>query len=214
LRRVYAGASDSKGRALFPGYERGAETGFSAGQLTYAAGFLRGMAFRSPQLDPLAFDFDRDITASETRDVGGETLSQAIDAADPDLSAFRRAGGKLIQYHGWNDPGVPPRNSVDYYERVLARDGLARTQAYYRLFMVPGMGHCGGGPGTASFDMLAGLVNWVERGQAPDTIPAAHLEAGRAVRSRPLCPYPQRAVWNGSGRTDERTNFTCRVVLN
>jgi feruloyl esterase len=210
LRKVYDGAVASTGEAVFPGYERGAEAGFAAGQLTYAAGFLDGLAFGSP-VDPIKFDFDRDVAASEGRDVGEETLSRAIDANSPDLSAFRRAGGKLIQYHGWSDPGVPPRNSVDYYERVTARDGPAQTRGYYRLFMVPGMGHCTGGPGTASFDMLPALRSWVEQGRAPSMVPAAHLEGGREVRTRPLCPYPERAVWNGSGSSDDRANFSCRA---
>jgi feruloyl esterase len=214
LQKIYAGATDSTGKKLFPGYEPGSETGFSSGQWTYAAGFLHGLAFERPDFDPRAFDFDRDIVLSERRDVGGETLSEAIDAGNPDLNAFRALGGKLIQYHGWSDPGVPPRNSVDYYERVLANAGHTRTRDFYRLFMVPGMGHCGGGPGTTTFDMLPALVSWVEHGRAPDSVPATHIEAGQVIRSRPLCPYPERAVWNRSGNQNDIANYSCRTISN
>jgi feruloyl esterase len=211
FRRVYAGAADPQGRQLFPGYERGSESGFSAQQWVYAAGFLQGMGFQDPAYDPARFDFERDIDAIGGRDLGGETLSQAIDATSPDLSAFRRKGGKLIHYHGWNDPGVPPMNSVNYYDAVAARDGPELTRSYYRLFMVPGLGHCFGGPGATSFDMLTPLRAWVEEGRAPATVPAARVEAGRTVRTRLLCPYPERAVWRGSGGADAAASFACRV---
>jgi feruloyl esterase len=211
LRKVYEGATHTGGRSLFPGYERGAERGFSLGQRVYAAGFLRGMGFGNPDYDPARFDFDNDIERIADRDLGGETLSRAIDATSPDLSAFRRRGGKLIHYHGWNDPGVPPRSSLAYYERVTARDGgLAATQAYYRLFMVPGLGHCRGGSGATSFDMLPALQAWVEEGRAPASIQAARIEEGRTVRTRILCPYPQRAAWRGFGDTNDAANFACR----
>ena len=213
LRKIYAGAADAQGRSLFPGYERGAEVGFNASQAVYATGFLQGMAFQDPAYDPMSFDFGRDIARIAGRDLGGETLSRAIDATDPDLSAFRRRGGKLIHYHGWNDPGVPPRRSVAYYGRVAAHEGLARTEGFYRLFMVPGLGHCQGGPGATSFEMLPALQAWVEHGQRPARVLASRLEAGRVVRTRPLCPYPQRAAWTGRGSSDKAANFACKAPV-
>jgi feruloyl esterase len=213
LRKVYAGAVDSQGRSVFFGYEPGSENRapFDSSQWDYAAGFVRGIGFQDLSYDPTTFDFDRDIARIAGRDVGGETVSAAIDATNPDLSAFRQRGGKLIHYHGWADGGVPPLSSVHYYEQVVARDGEAGAQAFYRLFMVPGLGHCTGGAGATSFDMLAALKAWVELGQAPGSIPAAHLEAGHETFSRPLCPYPERAVWNGSGDAHEAKNFACKA---
>jgi feruloyl esterase len=209
LRRIYAGAADSKGQPLFPGYERGGESGFGLGQMAYASGFLRGMAFDDPSYDPQRFDFDADIARIAGRDLGGETLSQAIDATSPDLRAFRRRGGKLIHYHGWNDPGVPPRSSLAYYQRVMQQQGRAQTLDFYRLFMVPGLGHCFGGRGATSFDMLPALQAWVEQGRAPQSIPAARIQNGQVVRTRILCPYPSHAVYDGKGDADRAESFAC-----
>jgi feruloyl esterase len=118
----------------------------------------------------------------------------------------------LIQYHGWNDPGVAPQGSVNYYRAVAAKVGGERAVSdRYRLFMVPGMGHCGGGDGTSTFNMISALEQWVEDGQAPDSIPASRVRNGVVDRTRPLCPYPQVAAYKGSGSTDEAGNFACRT---
>ena len=115
---------------------------------------------------------------------------------------------KLIHYHGWSDPDITPLNSVDYYESVAKT--TAGTGAFYRLFMVPGMQHCSGGPGPAKFNMVAALEHWVEHGTAPERIVASHVTAeGTVDRTRPLCPYPQEAQWKGAGSTDEAQNFVC-----
>jgi feruloyl esterase len=128
------------------------------------------------------------------------------------LKPFLDRGGKLIQYHGWNDPQISPGSSTQYYERVVAELGGANKVAgSYRLFMVPGMGHCGGGEGPNTFDMVAAIEAWVERGTAPDQIIASHAANGIVDRTRPVCPYPQRAVYRGTGSTDDAVNFVCRA---
>jgi feruloyl esterase len=135
----------------------------------------------------------------------------AINAMDPNLKPFIASGGKLIQYHGWADQQIPSGSSVEYYQRALNTMGGARqVQNSYRLFMVPGMGHCGGGDGTSTFDMLSALEQWVEKGSAPDRINASHMTSGTVDRTRPLCPYPQVAAYKGTGDTNDAANFACR----
>src|SRR5262249_44865079 len=148
------------------------------------------------------FDFDRDVPRAVAADAG------TIDALDPNLEPFITRGGKLIQYHGWNDPQISPQNSVQYYEGVVkALGGADNVAGSYRLFMAPGMAHCGGGEGPNTFDMLGALEAWVERGTAPDRIVATRTVEGRIERTRPLCPYPQVAEYKGSGSTDDAANF-------
>ena len=120
-------------------------------------------------------------------------------------------GGKLLIYHGWSDPGIPPRNAINYYQSVLAAtpDKKAAGESV-RAFMVPGMGHCGGGEGTSTFDMVAAVDRWVDTRIAPAQIPASRVVDGQVVRRRPLCAYPQTAVYKGTGSTDEATNFSCK----
>jgi feruloyl esterase len=131
------------------------------------------------------------------------------------LSAFRNRGGKLIVYHGWNDQAIPPEGSIRYYESVEARlAGLPnpkseQTRDFFRLFMVPGMAHCRGGPGTSDFDAQKAIEAWVERGVAPDRIEASHREDGTVTRTRPLCPYPQIARYDGTGDANDAANFVC-----
>jgi len=154
-----------------------------------------------------------------------QTVGSALNANNPDLTAFKGHGGKLVQYHGWADPLVASLNSVNHFNSVVAfeqqngaTNPLAETQSYYRLFMAPGMGHCGGGPGLNSFgqsggsgpassDMFTALETWVEQGIAPSQIIATN--APSATLTRPLCPYPQHATYTGSGSTSDAANFVC-----
>jgi len=130
---------------------------------------------------------------------------------NPDLSAFKARGGKAIVYQGWQDPVVNAVDTIAFYERVRARQGSQQeVDRFFRLFMVPGMGHCSGGPGATNFDAVAALDSWVEKGVAPDRITASRIVDGATVRTRPLCSYPQKAVYVGTGSTDEAENFVCR----
>ena len=114
----------------------------------------------------------------------------------------------MIQYHGWNDPQIPPMHSVNYYESVFEKLGAVGES--YRLFMVPGMAHCGGGSGPNQFQALAALERWRESGTAPDSIVAARVVNNKVERTRPLCPYPQSAHYSGTGSTNDAGNFVCR----
>ena len=134
-----------------------------------------------------------------------------INAQNPDLKGFISRGGKLIHYHGWADPQIPTGSSLDYYQSVVkAMGGASRIHGNYRMYLVPGMAHCGGGSGTSTFDMLAALEQWVEKGVAPDSIPAARVANGQTNRTRPLCAYPQVATYKGSGSVDDAANFVCK----
>jgi feruloyl esterase len=115
-------------------------------------------------------------------------------------------------YHGWSDPWLSPLSTVAYYDAVVqAAGGQQRADEFVRLFMVPGMHHCGGGPGPNTFDMLTALETWVERGVAPTRILASHVTDGVADRTRPLCPHPQVARYMGTGSIDAAENFRCEV---
>jgi feruloyl esterase len=144
------------------------------------------------------------------------------------LSVFKHRGGKLIMYHGFADPFVTPLSSIAYYNRVTgamhpglhkgndgtSAAGLMRTVDFARLFMVPGMWHCAGGPGPSNFDVFTPLTQWVEQDIAPDRVIGTHTpnSAGATSFTRPLCPFPQEAVYNGAGNTSDATNFSCKVV--
>ncbi len=150
------------------------------------------------------FDIDKDPARMEE-------LRQILDATDPDLSAFRRRGGKLLMYFGWADPQLNPLMGVEYYEQVVEKMGPS-TGDFARLYMVPGMFHCGGGVGTGVFDTATPLVRWVEASAAPDQIEASRVVAGKVVRTRPLCPYPQVAPLQGECASTKRVISPARSL--
>ena len=138
-------------------------------------------------------------------------MAPLFDADDPNIAAFgaRKGGGKIILWHGWADPALNPLETIDYYGKVLATDPKARE--YVRLFMLPGVLHCAGGNGPANVAWLRAMVAWVEQGKAPEQLVASKRDStDRVLRSRPLCAYPKRAVYSGSGSTDDANNFACR----
>ena len=194
---------------IFPGLEYGSEMGWSTfgGSQPFGIGsqMFQFMVFKDPGWNYQTLNFDSHMALVDRIENG------AINAMDPNLKPFVARGGKLIQYHGWADQQIPSGSSVEYYQKVLDTMGGARqVQSNYRLFMVPGMGHCGGGDGTSTFDMLTALEQWVEKGSAPDRIHASHVTNGTADRTRPLCPYPQAAAYKGSGDPNDAASFSCR----
>jgi hypothetical protein len=215
LQKIYGGPI-SQGQQIFPGYMPGSEAangwmnliiaapaGRNSADFNLAEGTMRYLVFSPPQpnYDYRSFDFDRD---THLLDAWG----QLVNATNPDLGRFRRRGGKLIITYGWADPVLQPLVGVNYYEQALERNG-PDTPQFLRLFMVPGMAHCAGGVATDRFDALTALVDWVEKGKAPDSIRAARVVKNQEVRSRPLCPYPQVARYSGRGSIDEAANFRC-----
>ena len=154
-----------------------------------------------------------------------EKTARALNATEANLRAFKAHGGKLILYHGWNDPAISALNTINYYNEVLSKMGGTETEAFARLYMVPGVQHCGGGPGTDSFgqfgagtkdaqhNMELALEQWVEKGNAPAAIIATKFEGDDPAKgvkmTRPLCPYPQVAKYKGSGDTNDAGNFVC-----
>src|SRR5262245_54973401 len=205
-RKIYAGASHAKTREpLYPGLQPGSENGWNssvaARPVGYAEDFFKYIVFKDEKWDPKSLNYDADIVTTDRTATG-------LNAVDADLLKFTSRGGKLLIYHGWSDPGIPPSNSVNYYRSVLK--ATPGASASVRLFMVPGMGHCGGGDGTSTFDMVAAVDNWVETKMGPVTIPASKTMDGKVVRTRPLCAFPAVATYKGTGSIDEAANFVCR----
>jgi feruloyl esterase len=149
------------------------------------------------------FDADKDIPEME------KLMNPVMSAVDPDLSEFKARGGKVVAWQGWGDPAISPYNTLHYYGTVKKKIG-GNMDDFYRIFFVPGMGHCGAGAtGPDKFDMVAELESWVEKGEAPSRIEARQYKDGEVTRSRPLCKYPQVAKYKGTGSTDATESFTC-----
>lgn len=228
IKKIWGGLKDADGHQIYPGLQPGGEAD-PGGWVRYFAGsgpgkgrhaaltnaFFRYMVFEDPEWDFHSFRFTNVAGFDNDLQITEDKVGAMFNAMNPDLSRFRAHGGKLIQYHGWSDPDIPPTNSVQYFENVVAaNEGKAGgsgddTREFYRLFMIPGMQHCTGGPGTSRFDAVTALEQWVEQSRAPERISAAHLTNGKVDRTRPLCPYPQEAKYKGSGSTDEEVNFVC-----
>ena len=211
LQKIYAGPHDAKGRSVFPGYSPGGEGG-QAGwpawitgpapekSLMYAFGtqFFKNMVFQDAAWNYHTFDLEHDTKVADDK------LARTLNATDADLKKFRDRGGKLILFHGWSDAAIPPQNAIDYYQTVVKKMGEKNTEGFLRLYMLPGVQHCGGGPGPNTFDFSAPLERWVEDGAAPTEVIAKN-----GARTRPLCPYPLVERYKGTGSTDEAANFTC-----
>jgi len=224
VKRIYAGPRNPRtGELIFPGVPPGSEAvswlglwvGVTAPGGSSNEFFTNGVYGGDPSFDYHRFDFDADVAFTDNKPAAGETYASALNAIDPDLTTFKGRGGKLLMYHGFSDGFITPLNSINYYQSVVAAEGgdLQRTQEFARLFMVPGMGHCAGGPGPTTFDPLSALEQWVEQGVAPATIPASHRNPdGSVTFTRPLCPYPQEARYRGHGSIDDAANFACRHV--
>jgi feruloyl esterase len=133
-----------------------------------------------------------------------------LNTAGHNLKPFFARGGKLLLYHGWSDQQNPASTSVGYFNRVVKAVGPGEVGKSIQLYMVPGMNHCQGGVGTDTFDKVGVIEEWMAKSSAPARIIASHLTDGKVDRTRPLCPYPQVAVYKGVGSTDEAANFSCR----
>jgi hypothetical protein len=207
-KKVYAGARAHDGRQLYPGWAPGSESGWGQYITNPSApvrlGLFRDWVFENPSWDPRSFDWDKDVATVDA-------AFPVLNAMSTDYAAFNARGGKLIMYTGLADPVVSPLDTIEYYETVVrVNGGLDATRRFYRFFPVPGMAHCGGGAGTSTFDALAALEAWVERGIVPETIPASRQVNGRVDRTRPLCAYPAVARYQGSGSIDDAASFSCR----
>jgi hypothetical protein len=232
LTKLYAGARDSRGREIFPGFMRGAEdvpgswnvwiTGAAPGRsllFAFGNGFFTNMVYGKADWNYRDADLDQALAMADTN------TARDLNATDLNLTAFKAHGGKLILYHGWDDPAISALNTTNYYDSVVGRMGTRDTEAFLRLYMVPGMLHCGGGPGTDSFGQSGGpelkdaqhnvqlsLEQWVEKGSAPAEIVATKFQGAGTSASvrmtRPLCPYPQEAKYKG-GDSNDASSFVC-----
>jgi feruloyl esterase len=219
LKVIYAPTTNHDGE-IYPGQPFGGEgqaagwpawiTGATppqAGQspslrFAFGTGVFKYLVFNDPNWDYSKYDFTnwkKDTALAAT----------FLNATNPDLSAFNARGGKLILWHGWADPALTPLASIRYHDQVLGHDPNARS--YFRMFLMPGVLHCAGGVGPDTADWTTAIAEWVESGKAPERVIATKVVNGAATRSRPLCPYPQKAVYNGSGSTDDERSFACRL---
>ena len=206
-RKIYRGVvNPSTGKQIFPGPEPGSENqwvAFAPGRFPIGVNYWRDIIVGDPDWDPSTLDFDADVE----RAIALDTAEMA--AMDPDISAFVARGGKLLLLHGWTDGLISPQNSIDYYDEVRAALGADRARDSVRLFMAPGVNHCSGGEGPSNIDALSALEDWVENGVTPKRIIASKSLEDGGTRTRPLCPYPLVAHYDGTGSTDDAENFEC-----
>lgn len=209
--KMYASVRNPRTSAdVLPGLAPGAELGWnvlgSAQPVSFAVEAFKYVIMRDAAWDPSRFDARTDIDRALASDP-----DDALGSTSTDLKAFIARGGKLLMYHGWSDPQVTPFNTVNFFNKLIAAQGRDTVGKSVQLYMVPGMNHCSGGPGTDTFDEVAAMERWIQTGSAPASIPASHLTAGQVDRTRPLCPYGQVARWSGSGSTNDAANFACVV---
>ena len=186
----------------------------------FGIGYFSNMVYGRPDWDDRSFDLATDLRAAV------EKTAQALDATDANLDPFRARGGKLILYHGWEDPAIPAVSTINYYDDVVARLGRQNADSFVRLYMVPGVQHCAGGPGPDAFGQMdewssddaahslrVALEQWVEKDSAPSTVIASKYAgqgpARKTTMTRPLCPHPQEAHYGGKGETNDAASFAC-----
>ncbi len=224
--RIYAGATRSDGARLQQGMVRGSELGWF-GLITgprpggSSWDFWKMAVFQNPDFKNVDFDFDRDTDRAMATRIADESLAQVYDQK-PDLDAFRKRGGKFILFHGMADFQISPLVDIDYYDRLVARYGQEKTDAFLRFFLIPGMGHCSGGIGfshiggatgaplkpDADHDMVKALERWVAKDEAPSIFVATR--GNDTKQTRPICRYPFEARYVGRGDTRDAANFVCR----
>jgi feruloyl esterase len=197
----YGGVKNSKGELIFSGQALGNPIAAQRPTNQAPGGVfdLVRIAYNDPNIDWQKFDLDRDMKFLDEK-IG------YVDSVNPDLSKYKASGGKLLITHGWADTGITPENSIWYYESVLNKMGRNQSD-WLRLFMAPGMGHCGGGPGVNTFDSIGALEKWVEKGVGPETMTGV----GAQGFTRPMCPYPQYAEYKGTGDLKDGSNWACKA---
>ncbi len=228
---LYGGVKGSKGTAIFPGSSMGDETSWkewivgedptSSLSSRFVQNYFRYMVTDDPKMNVLTANADDLLKQSR------EKRAADLDATDPDLSRFALRGGKLILYHGWDDPAISPRNTIAYFESIEHAMGENKAESFVRLYMVPGMEHCSGGPGASALGQFGletakgpkhglfdSLEDWVEKGSPDDNVVATKYGPGangaiKAVFTRPLCAYPKVARYSGSGDQNDAANFSC-----
>lgn len=229
-RRIYAGAQDSQGRKLviggpMPGSELawgGVYVPNGPGQPIFSGIIAEGSIKNLYYPQPLAKDWSLKDLKFDEATLDSFKYRAIYDATNPDLAKFNKAGGRLLMWHGWSDPHISPLNSIAYYTAVQKQLGADQVAGFARLFLFPGMYHCGGGDGLFKFDVLTPLMSWVESGQAPEKLIASHdttpqrmgpagpppKTPGVIDRTRPVFAFPKVARYSGSGSIDDPVNFT------